>query len=126
RGVDMSAKVLILDEPTASLDADEVNALFRIMRELKQRGIAIVFVTHFLDQVYAVCDRITILRNAELVGEFDAADLSRPQLVGHMLGKELAALEARLQHHAGESQAPPLLTLSKVGRAGLLEPVDVT
>ena len=84
RGVDMSAKVLILDEPTASLDADEVQSLFRIMRSLKERGIGIVFVTHFLDQVYAVCDRITILRNAELVGEFDAATLTRPDLVGHM------------------------------------------
>src|SRR6187551_3634323 len=76
RGVDMSAKVLILDEPTASLDSDEVQSLFRIMRGLKARGIGIVFVTHFLDQVYAVCDRITILRSAELVGEFVAANLS--------------------------------------------------
>src|SRR5690606_35371588 len=81
RGVDMSAKVLILDEPTASLDADEVKSLFRIMRGLREQGIGIVFVTHFLDLVYAVCDRITILRNAELVGEFEAASLSRPELV---------------------------------------------
>ena len=125
RGVDMSAKVLILDEPTASLDADEVQSLFRIMRSLKERGIGIVFVTHFLDQVYAVCDRITILRNAELVGEFDAATLTRPELVGHMLGKELAALEDRLHQTIGEQQAPPALTLTQVGKSGSLEPIDL-
>lgn len=125
RGVDMSAKVLILDEPTASLDADEVQSLFSIMRGLREQGIGIVFVTHFLDQVYAVCDRITILRNAELVGEFEAATLTRPELVGHMLGKELAALEERIQEQTGGQQAPPALTLNQVGRAGSLEPIDI-
>lgn len=126
RGVDMSAKVLILDEPTASLDADEVQSLFRIMRNLKGQGIGVVFVTHFLDQVYAVCDRITVLRNAELVGEFDAATLTRPELVGHMLGKELAAL-AQHKSNASETAATnTLLSLHGVGRAGSLEPIDLT
>jgi simple sugar transport system ATP-binding protein len=118
RGVDMSAKVLILDEPTASLDADEVQSLFRIMRELKARGIGIVFVTHFLDQVYAVCDRITILRSAELVGEFVAANLSRTELIGHMLGKELAEGLGR-----NATLSPVDLQVCKgevVGLAGLL------
>ena len=69
RAVDLSARVLILDEPTASLDRHEVEILFAIMRELARRGIGIVFVTHFLDQVYAISDRITVLRNGRLVGE---------------------------------------------------------
>ena len=77
RAVDLSAKVLILDEPTASLDAHEVETLFGIMRDLKSRGIGIVFVTHFLDQVYAICDRITVLRNGRLVGELDFSELPR-------------------------------------------------
>jgi len=124
RGVDMSAKVLILDEPTASLDADEVKSLFRIMRDLKARGIGIVFVTHFLDQVYAVCDRITILRSAELVGEFVAANLSRTELIGHMLGKELAELgEHRVQTNENCDEA--LLTLQGLGRNATLSPVDL-
>ena len=63
RAVDMSAKVLILDEPTSSLDDGEVEKLFVLMRQLKDKGIGIIFVTHFLEQVYAVCDRITVLRN---------------------------------------------------------------
>lgn len=126
RGVDMSAKVLILDEPTASLDADEVQSLFRIMRSLKAKGIGVVFVTHFLDQVYAVCDRITILRNAELVGEFDAATLSRTELVGHMLGKELAALAHHKPHSEEKSGGANILHLTGVGRPGSLAPMDLT
>jgi monosaccharide-transporting ATPase len=124
RGVDMSAKVLILDEPTASLDADEVQSLFRIMRDLKARGIGIVFVTHFLDQVYAVCDRITVLRSAQLVGEFEIANLARAELIGHMLGKELAALgehKPQLNKDAGDS----LLDAKGLGRNAMLSPTDV-
>lgn len=123
RGVAMSAKVLILDEPTASLDADEVASLFRIMRDLKARGIGIVFVTHFLDQVYAVCDRITVLRNAQLVGEFETASLSRAELIGHMLGKELAALSERKPTSNAE-HTEALLTAQGLGRTGSLLPVD--
>jgi galactofuranose transport system ATP-binding protein len=95
RGVDMSAQVLILDEPTASLDTQEVERLFAILRELKEQGIGIVFIPHFLDQVYAVSDRITVLRNGGLVGEFISAELSRSQLVEAMLGKELQQLSQR-------------------------------
>lgn len=124
RGVSMSAKVLILDEPTASLDAEEVQSLFRIMRELKARGIGIVFVTHFLDQVYAVCDRITVLRNAELVGEFVAADLPRAQLIGHMLGKELAALsEHKPAQAATEGEA--LLSARQLSHNTRMAPLDL-
>ena len=71
RAVDLSARVLILDEPTASLDRHEVEILFGIMRKLAARGIGIVFVTHFLDQVYEISDRITVLRNGRLIGERD-------------------------------------------------------
>lgn len=126
RGVDMSAKVLILDEPTASLDAGEVQKLFAIMRQLKERGIGIVFVTHFLDQVYAVSDRITVLRNGALVGEFVTAELPQEQLVGHMLGKELAQIEARPPVSEAGERRGPLLTLEQVGHRGSLEPVDLT
>ncbi|MFR5049790.1 MAG: ATP-binding cassette domain-containing protein, partial [Faecalispora sporosphaeroides] len=88
RAVDMRCKVLILDEPTSSLDDDEVEKLFELMRRLKEQGVGIIFVTHFLEQVYAVCDRITVLRNGELVGEFLTAELPRLQLVAKMLGKD--------------------------------------
>ena len=89
RAVDMECKVLILDEPTSSLDENEVAKLFVLMRRLRERGVGIIFVTHFLDQVYEVCDKITVLRDGTLVGEYEIADLPRVKLVSKMLGKEL-------------------------------------
>ncbi len=89
RAVDMECKVLILDEPTSSLDEKEVEKLFKLMRDLKAKGVGIIFVTHFLDQVYEVCDKITVLRDGQLVGEYAIKDLPRVQLVSKMLGKEL-------------------------------------
>ncbi len=89
RAVDMECKVLILDEPTSSLDEREVEKLFSLMRELKLRGVGIIFITHFLEQVYEVCDRITVLRNGELIGAYDVKDLPRVQLISKMMGKEL-------------------------------------
>ena len=89
RAVDMECKVLILDEPTSSLDEQEVQKLFGLMRDLKKKGVGIIFVTHFLNQVYEVCDRITVLRDGQLVGEYVIEDLPRVQLVSKMLGKDL-------------------------------------
>ncbi|MBO4319932.1 MAG: sugar ABC transporter ATP-binding protein [Treponema sp.] len=89
RAVDMECKVLILDEPTSSLDEREVELLFSLMRDLKQRGVGIIFITHFLEQVYEVCDKITVLRNGELVGEYSVGELPKVQLISAMLGKDL-------------------------------------
>lgn len=92
RAVDMKCKVLILDEPTSSLDDHEVEMLFSLMRRLKSEGVGIIFVTHFLDQVYSVSDRITVLRNGELVGEYETDKLPMLELVSKMMGKELENL----------------------------------
>lgn len=92
RAVDMDCKVLILDEPTSSLDEQEVAKLFALMRELKGRGVGIIFVTHFLEQMYEICDKVTVLRGGELVGEYMVSELPRVELVAKMLGKELGDL----------------------------------
>lgn len=89
RAVDMECKVLILDEPTSSLDEREVALLFKLMRDLKSRDVGIIFITHFLDQVYEVCDKITVLRNGELVGEYEIKDMPEVELISAMLGKDL-------------------------------------
>lgn len=94
RAVDTDCKVLILDEPTSSLDDNEVEMLFRLMRDLKSRGVGIIFVTHFLEQVYAVSDQITVLRNGELVGEYDVDQLPQVELVSKMIGKTLDDLSS--------------------------------
>ena len=89
RAVSVESKILILDEPTSSLDEHEVQKLFALMRQLKEQGVGIIFVTHFLEQVYEISDRITVLRNGELVGEFITENLPRLQLVAKMMGKEI-------------------------------------
>ncbi|MGI4746118.1 MAG: sugar ABC transporter ATP-binding protein [Janthinobacterium lividum] len=124
RAVDLSGRVLILDEPTASLDAEEVDSLFATLRVLRAQGMAILFVTHFLDQVYAVCDRITVLRNGKRVGERLASELPRLQLVQMMLGRELAgdAMSRRRTGDAGEV----LVKFEQYGKRRLIAPFDLS
>ena len=105
RAVDVSARLLILDEPTSSLDANEVKQLFAIMQKLRGEGLGIVFVTHFLDQVYAVSDRITVLRNGQLVGAYTAAELPRLHLISRMIGKDPAEVEKMGHREAGADNA---------------------
>jgi simple sugar transport system ATP-binding protein len=126
RAVDLSARVLILDEPTASLDAREVEQLFDTVRGLKARGLGIVFVTHFLDQVYAVSDRITVLRNGRLIGTRVTAELPRLDLVSMMLGRELeqATHLARAARSAGVPRAP-FVSFRGYGRRGQVAPFDL-
>src|SRR6185295_18660009 len=101
RALDLRAKLLVLDEPTASLDEKEVAELFTVMRRLRGEGLGIVFVTHFLEQVYAVSDRITVLRNGQLVGEYATAELPRLALIGKMLGREVKDDAGRTTTAAG-------------------------
>ena len=98
RAVDMDCKILILDEPTSSLDEDEVHKLFALMRELKERGVGIIFITHFLEQVYEVSDMITVLRNGKLVGEYETTSLSQIELISKMLGNVLEDVTKLKKH----------------------------
>ena len=128
RAVDISAKVLILDEPTSSLDEQEVDQLFQIMRQLKSEGIGIIFVTHFLEQVYAVCDRITVLRNGALVGEYDVETLPRVQLVAKMMGKDfddLAAIKKKKEYSDIVSDKERVIEAKGLGVTGSIKPFDL-
>jgi galactofuranose transport system ATP-binding protein len=127
RALAVSARVLILDEPTSSLDADEVEQLFAMLRRLRDEGMAILFVTHFLDQMYAISDRITVLRNGERVGEYTKAELPPAALIRAMVGRELATAVARERSDTqAAGSAEPALQVRALGRRGLLEPLDLT
>jgi len=129
RALDIRARLLILDEPTSSLDEREVEELFTVMQHLKSEGLGIIFVTHFLDQVYQVADRITVLRNGELVGEYPAADLPRIELVGKMLGRdieEVKQLESSSAPQPVSEQQEQLLTVDNLGRKDAIFPFDMT
>ncbi len=128
RAVDMSAKVLILDEPTSSLDDGEVEKLFELMRKLRAEGVGIIFVTHFLEQVYAVCDKITVLRNGQLVGRYTTAELPRVQLVAKMMGKDfddLAAIKGEKDRGAAHSDEDIVIKAAGLGRKGYIKPFDL-
>jgi monosaccharide-transporting ATPase len=127
RAVDMDCKILILDEPTSALDEDEVNKLFELMRELKARGVGIIFITHFIEQVYKISDRITVLRNGELIGEYTASALPQIQLVAKMMGKALED-ESKLKKHKPpkSDSSMPLFEATALSSAAGVRPFDFT
>ncbi|MDC7291212.1 sugar ABC transporter ATP-binding protein [Blautia schinkii] len=126
RAVDMSAKVLILDEPTSSLDDGEVEKLFTLMRKLRDQGVGIIFVTHFLEQVYAVCDRITVLRNGTLVGEYKVEELPRVQLVAKMMGKDFDDLAAlKKEGESAKVGEEVIIEAKALGHKGTIRPFDL-
>ena len=125
RAVDMSAKVLILDEPTSSLDDGEVEKLFVLMRQLRDKGIGIIFVTHFLEQVYAVCNRITVLRNGTLVGEYKIEDLPRVQLVAKMMGKDFDDLAAIKKEGISTVKEEVVISAKGLGHKGTIKPFNL-
>ena len=126
RAVDMDCKVLILDEPTSSLDDREVEKLFTMMRRLKEKGVGIIFVTHFLEQVYAVCDGITVLRNGQLVGEYEIADLPRVKLVAAMMGKDFDDLASIKPETTGDKRKESMVIEARgLSHAGTIKPFDL-
>ena len=124
--LDDDTSVLVLDEPTASLDAQETATLFAIIRDLKARGMAIVFITHFLDQVYEISDRISVLRNGNLVGTHMASEISRQDLISEMIGRELGEVEATLARKAETGPGTQKLVARDLGRKRTLKPFDLT
>ncbi len=126
RAVDMKSKVLILDEPTSSLDDREVEMLFKMMINLKNQGVGIIFVTHFLEQVYAVCDGITVLRNGTLVGEYTVEELPRVKLVAAMMGKDFDDLASIKPESSGDLTHAPLEIEAKgLSHSGTIKPFDL-
>jgi len=126
RAVDMDCKVLILDEPTSSLDENEVGKLFQVMRQLRDKGVGIIFVTHFLEQVYEVCDGITVLRNGQLVGEYAIGELPRLKLVAAMMGKDFDDL-ASIKPEGGGCKTEECIIVEAKGltHAGKIKPFDL-
>jgi monosaccharide-transporting ATPase len=123
-----SAKILILDEPTSSLDAHETEQLFEVMRKLKREGLGIIFISHFIDQVYEIADRTTILRNGKLVGTFDTESIPQLELIAKMIGRtmgdfnDMAQIKLTASKQIGED---PLLEAQELGRAGTILPFDL-
>ncbi|MFT4110943.1 sugar ABC transporter ATP-binding protein [Propionicimonas sp.] len=126
RSMVTQTRVLILDEPTSSLDAHEVEGLFAVIRQLRDEGVAILFVSHFLDQIYEISDRLTVLRNGQYVGEYLTRELDRAALISKMIGKDLGTLESLAsQREAVQTSAAPVLAARGLAKAGSIKPIDV-
>lgn len=123
RAVDVDAKVLILDEPTSSLDNEEVQRLFAVMRTLKTQGMGIIFITHFLDQVFEMSDRLTVLRNGHLVGVYNANEITKLELVSSMIGKDLDEI-FDLKRATQRPDAPMMLEAEHIGVPGKVEDIS--
>ena len=126
RALEDDTRVLVLDEPTASLDANETALLFKIVRDLKARGIAIVFITHFIDQVYEIADRISVLRNGLLVGSAPTAELPALKLISLMLGRELERTEERAAKAELTTKGEPILVAEGLGRRRVMAPFNLS
>ena len=127
RAVDMDCKILILDEPTSSLDEDEVKKLFELMRELKARGVGIIFITHFIEQVYEISDRITVLRNGKLIGEYETPSLPQIELISKMMGKALDDAAKIKKHVPLESDSSvPVFEATALSSAAGVKPFNFT
>jgi len=131
RALEISAKVLILDEPTSSLDLAEVAQLFKVVRRLKEDGMGILFITHFIDQVYEITDRITVLRNGTFIGEYETKALPRIELIASMLGKDLAAFSREQEGAVKKEQSTKeptrtLLEVESLEKKGSMSPFSLT
>ena len=126
RALEEDTRVLVLDDPTASLDANETALLFKIIRDLKARGLAIVFIAHFIDQVYEIADRVSVLRNGHLVGSGTIAELPPARMIPLMLGRELERIEERAAKAQSTAAGEPILVAKQLGRRRVMEPFDLT
>lgn len=123
-----SAKILILDEPTSSLDENETRQLFKVMRRLKDEGVGIIFITHFIGQIYEVSDRITVLRNGKLVGTYDTASITRVSLISKMIGRSLVEFDemSKIKLESGKHiKSDTLLEAKGFGLTGSIQPFDL-
>ncbi|MFI9602043.1 sugar ABC transporter ATP-binding protein [Streptomyces sp. NPDC052043] len=128
RAVSVRASVVVMDEPTSALEPREVETLFRVIEDLHSRDIAVLYVSHRMDELYRICDRVTVLRDGRLVHTGDLADVDRMRLVSLMLGREVAEVRRHgvtgfgAEHDAARE---PVLTAEKLSRRHLLDEVSL-
>ncbi len=124
RAVSINAKLVIMDEPTSSLDAQEVQVLFRIIRQLKGQGISVIFISHKLDEIFEICDRLTVFKDGEYVGDYDIKDLNQFKLISLMVGKDTVTLERKKEGY-DFADATPIVNMKNIRQGMRLNGLDV-
>ena len=124
RALQAKARVLILDEPTASLTEQEAEKLFEIIRDLRGRGVGLVYISHRLDELFQIADRVTVLRDGTVIGTEPMADIDRPKMIRMMVGRDLSAVFPKLAAPVGdvvlEAGGLELRSGEIVGMAGMV------
>lgn len=124
RAVSINAKLVIMDEPTSSLDSQEVQVLFRIIRQLKSQGISVIFISHKLDEIFEICDRLTVFKDGEYVGDYDIKDLNQFKLISLMVGKDTVTLERKKEGY-DFADATPIVNMKNIRQGMRLNGLDV-
>ncbi len=124
RSVSINAKLVIMDEPTSSLDRQEVQVLFRIIRKLKSQGISVIFISHKLDEIFEICDRLTVFKDGEYVGDYDIKDLNQFKLISLMVGKDTVTLERKKEGY-DFANATPIVNMKNIRQGMRLNGLDV-
>ena len=128
RGLTSGARVLILDEPTSSLSPPETRRLFSLLAQLKVRGVAMVFISHFIEDVLEICDRVTVLKDGKLVETSRSADLDKHRVIHAMLGRGLESEEAAYEHQVDlqpRTETAPIFEARGLSLSGTFEQVDL-
>lgn len=125
RAISIQAKLVIMDEPTSSLDSKEVKVLFEIIQKLKAKGIAIIFISHRLDEIFEICERLTIFKDGEYIGDYDVEKLTQLQLISLMIGKEGVKLERKKKGYNFAS-ATEMMRMENIEQGMRLNGIDIT
>lgn len=124
RAISIQAKLVIMDEPTSSLDAQEVQVLFRIIRQLKENGISVIFISHKLDEIFEICDRLTVLKDGDYVGDYNIEELDQFRLISLMVGKNTVTLERRKQGY-DFADGKPIVKMNHIRQGMRLNGIDL-
>lgn len=124
RAISTNTKLVIMDEPTSSLDANEVQILFRIIRKLKNQGISVIFISHKLDEIFEICERLTVFKDGEYVGNYDVKELDQLKLISLMIGRDAVKLERKKEGY-NFSKAEELMSVKGVKQGMRLNGIDI-
>ncbi|HYP45454.1 MAG TPA: sugar ABC transporter ATP-binding protein [Propionibacteriaceae bacterium] len=121
KAISLDAKILIMDEPTAALSGVEVDRLFTVARSLRDAGSGILFISHRFDEVFSLCDRITVMRDGRFIATYDTAEVTVDQIVKQMVGRDIDQLYPKVDAAVGE----PVLSVQGLGRRGIFTGIDL-
>lgn len=126
RAISINARLVVMDEPTSSLDEKEVKVLFNVIRKLKKQNISVIFISHRLDEIFEICDKLTILKDGELVGECNVKELSKIDLISKMIGRDATQIvKYKKDYSVGQISTEVICRAKNIKRGLRLNGIDL-